>query len=76
MKEKKKERLTSTTGTCACAIHITCHQSTEGGKLNVDMNYEGDTYLAAYLLEDALTYIHQKIDEEALIDSPPLKVVK
>ena len=46
----------------ACRILITCALPTGDGKMNVEMQCEGDPTLAAYLLERAQNYIEQ--DEE------------
>jgi hypothetical protein len=49
----------------ACSIQITCTQAAGNGEMSVEMNYEGDTCLAAYLLEDATKVINERIEEEA-----------
>ncbi len=37
----------------ACYVLITCGEPTEDGKMEVEMTFEGDASLAAYLLESA-----------------------
>jgi hypothetical protein len=37
----------------ACFVLITCGEPTEDGKMEVEMTYEGDASLAAYLIESA-----------------------
>ena len=37
----------------ACYVLITCGQPSEDGKMQVEMTYEGDVSLAAYLIESA-----------------------
>lgn len=37
----------------ACYVLITCGQPSEDGKMQVEMTYEGDASLAAYLIESA-----------------------
>jgi hypothetical protein len=37
----------------ACFVLITCGEPTEDGKMEVEMTYEGDAFLAAYLIESA-----------------------
>lgn len=37
----------------ACYVLITCGKPSEDGKMHVEMTYEGDTSLAAYLIESA-----------------------
>ncbi len=45
----------------ACKIFITCDQPAADGKMSVEMTYEGDPTLAAYLLERAQSFIeHEK----------------
>jgi len=41
----------------ACFVLITCGEPTEEGKIEVEMAYEGDDSLAAYLIESAQTFI-------------------
>lgn len=51
----------------ACYVLVTCKPATEGGEMQVEMCYEGDPTLAAYLLEGAQSYLDQE-DEESLYD--------
>ncbi len=37
----------------ACTIHISCNEPSEDGQMQVEMTYEGDHVLAAFLLENA-----------------------
>ncbi|HEY2811510.1 MAG TPA: hypothetical protein VGJ00_09015 [Rhabdochlamydiaceae bacterium] len=37
----------------ACYVLITCGQPSDDGKMQVEMTYEGDASLAAYLIESA-----------------------
>ena len=46
----------------ACKILITCDQPAPDGKMSVEMSYEGDPTLAAYLLERAQSFI--EVEEE------------
>lgn len=41
----------------ACFVLITCGEPTEDGKMEVEMTYEGDASLAAYLIESAQGFI-------------------
>lgn len=45
-----------------CYVLITCGQPSKDGKMQVEMTYEGDPVLAAYLVESAQQFID--------IDSP------
>ena len=38
---------------CACYVLITCTAPDAEGKMDVEMNYEGDEMLAAFLVENA-----------------------
>ncbi len=40
-------------GDFACVILITCTQPSAEGKMDVQLNFEGDDTLAAFLLENA-----------------------
>ncbi len=40
-------------GKCACYVLITCTEPSSEGKMEVQMNYEGDEDLAAYLIANA-----------------------
>ncbi len=41
----------------ACYVLITCTKPSEDGKMQVEMTYEGDECLAAYLIESAQEFI-------------------
>lgn len=47
----------------SCYVLIKCGQPSADGKLSVEMTYEGDPFLASYLLESAQGFI-QVGDEE------------
>lgn len=46
----------------ACYVLITCGQPSESGEMNVEMTYEGDVTLAAYLIESAQGIIEEKAE--------------
>jgi len=47
-----------------CYVLITCDAPSDDGKMQVEMTYEGDATLAAYLLQGAQGFIdEQEIDE-------------
>ena len=48
-------------GKCACYVLITCTEPSKEGKMEVQMNYEGDDDLAALLVANA----GQVFDERA-----------
>lgn len=43
-----------------CYVLITCDQSSADGQMEVEMTYQGDATLAAYLLEGAQGIIDEK----------------
>jgi hypothetical protein len=47
----------------ACTILISCKEPSEDGKMQVEMSYEGDEVLAAYLLENAHSIIANQSGE-------------
>ncbi len=46
----------------ACYVLITCGEPTEDGKMEVEMTFEGDASLAAYLLESAQGLIESQTE--------------
>ena len=40
-----------------CYVLITCKKPSKEGKMQVEMTYEGDANLAAYLIESAQNYL-------------------
>jgi hypothetical protein len=53
-KFKKKKK-------ASCYVLITCGEPNQDGKMDVEMTYEGEPVLAAYLLENAQSIIDEKI---------------
>jgi hypothetical protein len=45
----------------ACYVLITCGEPSEDGKMQVEMTYEGDACLAAYLIESAQGIIDDQV---------------
>jgi hypothetical protein len=46
----------------ACYVLITCDSPTEDGRMQVEMSYEGDPVLAAYLLQGAQNILEEEQD--------------
>lgn len=46
----------------ACYVLITCGEPTKDGKMQVEMTYDGDPSLAAYLIESAHGLIENQND--------------
>lgn len=64
MKADKQKRLRdSLSKNHACYVLITCDEPNADGNMQVEMTYEGDATLAAYLLQGAQTIIDEKEDE-------------
>lgn len=53
----------------SCYVLITCGQPSENGDMQVEMTYQGDTALAAYLLEGAQFFMDQEEDFDAFSSS-------
>ncbi len=47
----------------ACYVLITCNEPGEDGDMQVEMTYEGDPTLAAYLLQGAQSFMDQQEEE-------------
>jgi len=53
-KEALLDRLRKDLGDdCACFVLITCTQPSEEGKMEVELDFEGDETLASFLVENA-----------------------
>ena len=53
-----------------CYVLLTCDESKTDGEMKVEMSYEGDATLAAYMLHGAQNFMDDKVEEDAL-DNPP-----
>ena len=51
----------------SCYVLITCKDAVKDGRMDVEMSYEGDEMLAAYLLDSAAEVFNSSREEE-----PPL----
>lgn len=49
----------------ACYVLVTCTDPEETGEMQVEMSYEGDPALAAYLLEGAQRFMDDQCAKEA-----------
>ncbi len=58
----------------SCYVLITCGQPTEDGQMQVEMTYQGDATLAAYLLQGAQMFIDQ--EEEETYSTQAVRLVK
>ena len=48
-------------GKHACYVLITCSEPSEEGKMEVEMSYEGDEMLAAFLIDNASQAFDEKL---------------
>ncbi len=48
----------------ACYVLITCDSPKEDGSMQVEMTYQGDPTIAAYLLQGAQSMIHEQEHNE------------
>jgi hypothetical protein len=51
----------------ACYILITCDSPVMDGRMHVEMSYEGDPILAAYLLQGAQNILEEERDSAEMI---------
>lgn len=63
MKEDIAKRIKETIGKKqnACYVLITCEEPKEDGRMQVEMTYEGDVCLAAYLVESAQGILSEQL---------------
>lgn len=64
-REMKKNLKESLTKNHVCYVLITCDAPSDDGEMQVNMTYEGDATLAAYLLQGAQSFM----DEQEECDS-------
>lgn len=50
----------------ACYVLITCDKPTKDGHMQVEMTYEGDATVAAYLLQGAQSFMDEQEEQKAL----------
>ncbi len=46
-----------------CYVLLTCNQANEDGTMEVDMKYEGERWLAAYLVKSAQRVLEEEEDD-------------
>lgn len=49
----------------SCYVLITCDEMTEDGRMHVEMSYQGDATLAAYILQGAQLRLDEQEEDEA-----------
>lgn len=49
---------------CACFVLITCTQPNAEGKMNVEMHFEGEESLAAFLVDNASQVFDDRIAKQ------------
>lgn len=57
----------------AAYVLITCDEPTENGEMNVEMTYEGDVDVAAFLIHGAQDFIDKQENPECSCEIHPLK---
>lgn len=60
----------------ACYVLITCDEPSADGNMQVNMSYEGNTTLAAYLLQGAQSYMDEQVENYPIEDNHPKKNTK
>jgi hypothetical protein len=51
-------------GKTICYVLLTCNETSEEGTMEVDMKYEGERWLAAYLVESAQKVLEEEEEED------------
>lgn len=59
----------------ACYILITCEPPSDGGEMQVEMSYEGDSDLAWYLLQGAQSHFDETSQCAESVDDSHLKLL-
>jgi hypothetical protein len=59
----------------SCYVLITCGQLSEDGQMQVEMTYQGDAALAAYLIQGAQLFIDQE-EEQGVYSPPAIRLVE
>lgn len=54
-------------GEYAGYVLVTCKEPTADGKMSVELTYEGDSALAAYLLDSARAFLDEEDTEDAAV---------
>ncbi len=68
MKNMAKKRLSSKQqNKMLCCVSITCSSPKNNGEMQVEMSYEGDNTLIAYLLQSAQKFIEEQEEEESYL---------
>jgi hypothetical protein len=47
----------------SCYVLLTCTPPTTEGKMEVEMAYEGEDFLASYLIDNAQSFFASKLDQ-------------
>jgi hypothetical protein len=48
----------------ACRVIISCSEPDENGQMEVEMHYEGDESLAAFLVQNAAQVFDERLDRQ------------
>lgn len=59
----------------SCYVLITCGEPSEDGQMQVEMTYQGNIALVAYLLQDAQSFIDQQ-EEHDTYSAPPVRLLE
>ena len=49
---------------CSCCVLITCSEPSSDGKMEVEMSFEGEESLAAFLIENAAQVFDERISQQ------------
>ena len=63
-KKDLRKVISKNKGKALCYVLITCRESEDDGSMDVDMKYDGERWLAAYLIKSAQNVIEDGIEDE------------
>lgn len=49
---------------CTCYVLITCTEPSESGHMDIEMKYEGDESLAAFLIDNASQVFEDRVQQK------------
>jgi len=60
----------------ACYVLITCNEPSDDGEMQVEMSYEGDAALAAYILQGAQLHIDEQEIDRPSVENDKIRYFK
>lgn len=60
----------------ACYVLITCDEPSDDGRMQVEMSYEGDATLAAYILQGAQFHLNEQGIDGPIVESDKIRFLE